>query len=287
MPTFFKTPFVDSSKCSTVNKFTSLLIFFSILVFSSCVTRKDITYFQELDPTKKDTINVDRETDDKLSKLRTAEYDAIIQSGDILTISISSLNPEATSLFTFQASGKLGVVDQSANIASPGFLVDKEGNIIFPVLGTIPAKGRTTIDLRRDLESRLGKYLESPVVAVRYANFKITIMGDVTRPGNYTFANERVTLFEALSTAGDLTIFANRRTVKLIREVNGKNEITTLDLTDKDVIRSKYVYLHPNDLIYVEPGKGKISAADNFYRIMPMILTAGNILALVFWRLGR
>jgi len=254
---------------------------------SSCITRKDITYFQTLDRSKIDTVNVNRETNDEASKLRTASYQAKIQEGDILNISISSLNPEATSLFTFQAAAKIGAVDQFANTLSVGFLVDGEGNIQLPILGGLNVKGKTTIEIRKEIELRLTKYLESPVVSVRFVNFKITLMGDVSRPGVYTFASERVSLFEALSTAGDLTIFGNRRTLQIIRDREGKNESIMFDLTDKDLLKTKYMFLHPNDILYVEPGKGKIASADNTYRILPMLLTGLNIIALLYYRLGK
>jgi polysaccharide export outer membrane protein len=264
---------------------TKVLIFIGFsAIFSSCVTRKDITYFQTLDRKKIDTVNVDRKTNDEVSKLRTAKFEARIQPGDLLNISISSLNPEASSLFTFQSAGKTGAFDPSANIQAPGFLVDQEGNIQFPVLGNISAKGKTIIEVRKEIETKLQKYLESPVVSVRYSNFKITIMGDVAKPGVYTFPSERVTLFEAISTAGDMTIFGNRREVKLVREVDGKNEVTILDFTDKDLLKTQMMYLQPNDIIYVEPGKGKIASADNTYRILPIILTGLNTLALIIWR---
>ena len=109
-------------------------------------------------------------------------------------------------------------------------------------------------------------------------------MGDVLKPGVYTFPSERVTLFEAISSAGDLTIFGERKHIQLIREVDGKNQIIRLDLTDKNVLSTKYMYLQPNDIIYVEPGKGKIASSDNVYRILPMVVTGLNIVALLIYR---
>ncbi len=265
-----------------------LLVFTTVsALFASCVTKKDITYFQQLDRSKIDTVNVDRSINDETSKLRTSAYQAKIQPGDLLNISISSLSPEGSAMFTFQSAAKLGSVDLAANNQPIGFLVDADGDIQFPVIGNIKVGGKTTLAVRQDIQTKLSVYLQSPVVSVRYSNFKVSIMGDVAKPGVYTFPSERVTLLEAIATAGDLTIFANRRSVKIVRERDGKNEITTLDLTDKEVLRTQMMYLQPNDIIYVEPGKGKIASTDNAYRIIPMILSGLTIIALAYYRLAR
>lgn len=286
----FAPPFKKNSVelLKKTSKKYSFFLFVSLLsIFSSCVSHKDITYFQDLSSKEKDTVLVDRSVDSIASRLRTGSYEAKIQAGDILNISVTSINPEATALFSYQSVAKLGAVDPIANLQAPGFLVDSEGKIQFPVLGDVEVRGKSTREIKNMLVAELEKYLEKPVVSVRFSNFKITIIGDVTKPGVYTFPSERVTLFEALSSAGDLTIFASRKNVKLIREVNGKNQITFLDLTDKNILQSKNYYLNPNDMIYVQPGKGKIAAADNMYRILPMVLSVINIGALIFYRLGK
>lgn len=261
------------------------MAFTAILFFGSCVTRKHITYFQSLDKSKIDTVNIDRKTDESLSRLRTGFSEPKIQPGDILNIAVSSINPEATAMFSFFGTTRATTNnDPNFSQQTSGFLVDAQGNIQFPIIGSINVKGKTSIEIRTLLQDALSQYLEKPVVTVRYLNFKIMLMGDVLKPGVYTFPSERVTLFEAISSAGDLTIFGERKHIQLIREVDGKNQIIRLDLTDKNVLSTKYMYLQPNDIIYVEPGKGKIASSDNVYRILPMVVTGLNIVALLIYR---
>lgn len=267
-------------------------VFVILLGFSSCVTRKDITYFQNID-NKSDSSKKLTEESPESFLLRTGKIQVTIQPGDILDIALNSLNQEATSMFSFLPASKsplLGATGQSnvANLSTSGqsfgFLVDINGNIQFPILGDILVKGKTTLEIKKYLEELLSKFLESPKVSIRFVNFKVTLMGDVNKPGVYSFQNERVSLFEALASAGDLTIFGNRRQVKVIRENGAENQVTTLDLRDVDILKTKVMYLHPNDIVYVEPGKGKIASADLTFRILPMVLTGLNVVALILTR---
>jgi polysaccharide export outer membrane protein len=188
-------------------------------------------------------------------------------------------------MFSFFGTTKV-TTNNDPNFAqqSNGFLVDAQGYIQFPIIGSVNVKDKTSIEIRNLMLDALSQYLEKPVITVRYLNFKIMLMGDVLKPGVYTFPSERVTLFEAISSAGDLTIFGERKKIQLIREVEGKNQIIRLDLTDKNIISTKYMYLQPNDIIYIEPGKGKIASSDNVYRILPMVVTGLNIIALLIYR---
>ncbi len=276
------------------SKFLQIFIgFFIILLsFSSCVSRKDITYFQNIE-NKTDSLDQGSNESSENALLRTGRIQVKIQPGDILDITISSLNQEATSMFSFIPSSKSSLIGSSgqgvaSNLASNGqslgFLVDYNGNIQFPILGDIFVKGKTTLEIKSHLEELLSKFLESPKVAIRFVNFKITLLGDVSRPGVYSFQNERVNLFEALASAGDLTIFGNRKQVKIIRENGSSNVVTTLDLRDAEVLKTKMMYLQPNDIVYVEPGKGKIASADLTFRVLPMVLTGLNVVALILTR---
>jgi len=202
-----------------------------------------------------------------------------------LGIQVSSVNPEATAMFSFYGSARLsGSSDPNLASQSAGYLVDAQGSIQFPILGNVSVIGKTTIEIRSQIQELLAKYLENPIVSVRFLNFKIMLMGDVLKPGIYTFPSERVTLFEAITAAGDLTIFGNRKNIQLIRELNGKNQVIRIDLTDKNVLSTKFMYLMPNDIIYIEPGNGKIASADNLYRILPLLVTGLNIIALLIYR---
>ncbi len=248
-----------------------LLLF--VLFLSSCISRKHITYFQDIPGS--DTAKVAPN-----SGLRTALYEPTIKPGDILNITVMSLSAESNALinypFTNQSNSGSSMIQ-----TTPGFLVDSKGNIQVPLVGEVKVDGLKTNEIRLLLSDRLDKYLQSPTVNVRFSNFKITVLGDVARPGVYPVPNERITLMEALGLAGDLTIFGLRKGVKLIREVNGKNQIYKIDLTSKDVLNSPYMYLQPNDIIYVDPGGGKAANADNIYRILPIIISSVSALTVL------
>lgn len=251
-------------------------IFVFVIFFTSCITRKDLTYFQNIpgsDTTAQALSN---------SGLRTALYEPIIKPGDILSITIMSLNQESNLWFNAPVVPPSNAYPEKSLIQStPGFLVDNNGNIQIPMVGDLKVDGLTTSQIRQTITEKLEKYLQSPSVNVRFSNFKITILGDVARPGIYPIPNERVTLLEALGMAGDLTVFGQRKGVKIVREENGKNKIYTIDLTSNQVLNSPYMYLHPNDVIYVDPSSGKAANADNIYRIFPLIMSALNIIAIV------
>lgn len=256
-----------------------LLLF--VVFFTSCITRKQITYFQDI-PGSDTTKVADN------SGLRTALYEPTIKPGDILNITVMSLSPETNQLINYPiVNQNISAPEKTLTQTTPGFLVDNEGNIQFPMVGNINVDGLTTTQIRTLIGEKLDKYLQSPTVSVRFSNFKITILGDVTRPGVYPVPNERITLMEALGLAGDLTVFGQRKGVKLIREENGKNKIYYLNLTSKDILNSPYMYLQPNDIIYVDPNSGKAANADNIYRILPIVISAISTLTVLLLYLKR
>lgn len=243
--------------------------------FTSCITRKHITYFQDIPASDSAQVSSN-------SGLRTAIYETIIKSGDILNITVMSLSAETNTLINFPLINQnFSAPEKTLTQATPGFLVDSRGSIQVPLVGELKVDGLTTNQIRLLLTEKLDKYIQSPTVSVRFSNFKITILGDVTRPGVYPVPNERITLMEALGLSGDLSVFGLRKGVKLIREVNGKNHIYKIDLTSKDVLNSPYMYLQPNDLIYVDPGSGKAANADNIYRILPIFISSVSALTVL------
>jgi len=255
-----------------INKLWVLLF---VVFFTSCITRKQITYFQDVPGA--DTAKVSAN-----SGLRTALYEPTIKPGDILNITVMSLSPETNQLINYPfINQNVSTPEKTLTQSTPGFLVDNAGDIQVPMLGNIKVDGLTTSQIRNILLEKLDKYLQSPTVSVRFSNFKITILGDVARPGVYPVPNERITILEALGLSGDLSVYGLRKGVKLIREVNGKNQIYKIDLTSKDVLNSPYMYLQPNDVIYVDPGGGKAANADNIYRILPIIISGVSALTVL------
>ena len=229
-----------------------LFVSFSVaLVFlmTSCGSVKNVAYLQNSD-------SVDLSRSNYL-------YDARIMPKDVLTITVNTVNPEASEPFNLVVRNPL---TNSNNVASSGgslqtYLVDNNGYIDFPVLGKLKVGRLSKSECEQVIHDKILPYLnesENPVVTVRMANYKISVLGEVNRPGMFNVSNEKINIFEALAQAGDLTIYGVREKVKLIREDNqGRKEVHELNLNDANIISSPYYYLQQNDIIYVEPNKVK------------------------------
>ena len=207
----------------------------------------------------------------------TQGFEAVIQSGDILSIHVSSLSKEASSFFNV-------IGERTDEQVANTYLVDASGVIEIPLIGTIKVAGMTTQTAKDSLKVRLNQYLVDPTVNIRIRNFKVTVLGEVSQPGVYTIPNEKITLMEALGLAGDMTIFARRINVLVIRENQGTRQFVKLDLTSKKFFESDYYYLHSNDIVYVEPGKGRFASADAWYKILPIVFSGLTALGLFLTR---
>ena len=190
-------------------------------------------------------------------------YDARIMPKDVLTITVNTVNPDAAAPFNLSVPTAFNNQTRST-YSQPilqTYLVDNNGTIEFPVLGTLKVGGLTKSECEKLIHDKIMPYLnakENPVVTVRMANYKISVLGEVNRPGMFTVSNEKINIFEALAQAGDLTIYGVRDNVKLIREnAKGRKEIHTVVLNDASLINSPYYYLQQNDILYVEPNKVK------------------------------
>ncbi len=262
-----------------LNIFLCLII---ILGFSSCVSQKQIAYFQK-GINESDTISV--------PKLFVPK----IQPGDILSIPVSSLNPIASSFFnpystipvngtsTDAIAGVNGTTPSPALSQSvlPGYLVNADGSIELPLVGNIRLANMTTGEARDTIKNRLKHYLKEPTVNVRILNYQISIMGEVAKPSVYVIPNEKITLPEALSLAGDITIFGKRDNVLIIRDVNGKKQFGRVNMTTRELYNSPYYYLHANDVVYVEPSKGKTAQTDRSYQLLPVLLSALSFISII------
>jgi polysaccharide export outer membrane protein len=165
-----------------------------------------------------------------------------------------------------------------------GYLVNPDGTLELPLIGKVPVGGLTTAQVADRIREKLKEYLKEPTVNIRNQNFRVSVMGEVARPSLFTIPNEKITMLEALSLAGDITIYGRRDNVLLIREVNGLRTFTRIDLTNRDLFRSPYFYLRPNDVIYVEPGRARVASADRTYQLLPIALSALSFLAIIFSR---
>jgi len=245
--------------------------FLLVLSLAACRTTKDITYFQPAVPGL-----------DQLVLQLGEIYTPRIQSGDILSIVVSSLNKEANEMFnpiplTNNMQQRLAGVLQPAY----GFRVDSTGYISLPLLGNLKAQGLTTDEFAGQLTNELNKYLESPTVVVRLANFQISVLGEVARPSVYNIPNEKITLPEAIALAGDIGIYGKRNNVLIIREEGNHRTFARVDMTGRDFFFSPYYYLHPGDIVYVEATGGKITATDRIYQLTPIIISSASFLLLL------
>ena len=220
-----------------------------IVLLSSCGSTKKITYFQNIP-----------DVDFKQSRHL---YDAKIMPKDVLSITVSTVNPEAAAPFNQTVPTVLSSSSQSTynNSLMQSYLVDNNGQIEYPVVGTITVGGLTKSECEQLVLSKIRPYInenERPLVTVRMFNYKISVLGEVNHPGMFTVGNEKITIYEALAQAGDLTIYGVRDNVKLLREDStGQKEIHILNLNDANLVTSPYYYLQQNDVVYVEPNKVK------------------------------
>jgi polysaccharide export outer membrane protein len=247
-----------------------LLLYIILIMFSACSSYRKIPYFQDLD---KKTIS-----EEPLDNYTPP----LVQPQDILGINVSSLNPEASVVFNYNLNRVNGNnYDLSPGNPVVGYLVDAQGEIHLPLVGTMKVSGLTTSEISRQLQIKLLSYLKQPIVNLRIINFKVSIFGDVLKPDVYNVQNERITIPEALSLAGDLNITAIRTNVLLVREQNGKREYVPIDLTSKAIFKSSYFYLKNNDVIYVQADKTKFATVDRGYRTASLVLSGLSVLAIV------
>ncbi len=217
----------------------------------------------------------------------------VIQNNDLLNITVSSLNPEASAVFN-QPGGanntnNSNMQPTATTTPANGYLVDGEGNIQFPFLGTVKASGMTKDELKDKLTKSMvdKKLLVDPIISVRFLNFKVTVLGEVAHPTVVTVPSESITLLEALGLAGDLTIYAQRDNVLVIRDENGKKVTHRLNLNSNELFSSPYYYLQSNDVVYVEPNKAKVASTSRTNTWLPIVLSALSLGVIVVDRLTR
>lgn len=243
-----------------MNKTWPVLVCFYIisLFISSCTTNKNTTYFKDFaDTSKKAVVN-----------LSVFSYPRI-QRDDILNITIQTIDPATNVVLntpnTFTPAAIAGSANVSAqSAATPGYLVDQNGEIELPFAGNIKVQGLTTVEARELIRQKMVAFVKQPIVNVKYANFKITVIGEVARPGTYIIPNERVSILDAIGLAGDLTIYGRREDVLLLRDtaMGAQKNMVHLNLNSKEVMSSPYYFLQSNDVIYIEPNKNKVEASD-------------------------
>ena len=268
---FRKNNFVKSIK-----QFMLLTVIVSF--FASCVSTKNVTYFQG---------------DDLLDTVRYSVLTPIspvvptIQVDDILSVTVSSLSEETNELFNRANITPLHTVNfpgvSGFGRTQPlGYLVDPNGFLEMPLIGKVKVAGLNADAAADIIKQELMKFVKNPSISVRFLSQKFTILGEVNRPGIYNLLSDRVTLPEVLGTAGDLTIFGKRDNVMLIRTYeNGKREVVKINLNSRKVLDSPYYFMKNNDVIYVEPTAGRITSSDRTLQLIPIVTGITTTLVLL------
>lgn len=256
--------------------YLKIALLFLVFGTSSCLNTQEASYFSNAGDTTLIT--------------RTEDIETVIQKNDILSIYISSLNAEASAVFNApNTQATTSSTSTGTTAGSGGYLVNPEGNIQLPILGTVKASGITKKQLKEEITNQIidKKLLIDPIVTIRHLNYEVTVIGEVAKPTVINVPNEKISLLKALGIAGDITVYGKKDNVLLIREVEGKRKVKRINLNSNTFLTSSYYYLQPNDVIYVEPNQQKVTSANRNPLLLPSILSALSIVALVVTQLVR
>ncbi|MBX7126257.1 MAG: polysaccharide biosynthesis/export family protein [Cyclobacteriaceae bacterium] len=257
----------------------TLLVLSCLLLLASCVTNKQVTLMQKNDLFKQDL---------KLNEVtRTYELDSFrykIQTNDILYIRFESLTPKEFDFFSGQTPQQnLNVM---GNALFFGELVNEKGEIPFPVIGKVKVAGLTIFETQEYFRKLASQYIDAPMVKVRLANYRVTLLGEVMKEGTIQLGNNRTSMLEAIGLAGGLGELADRSHLKLIRQWNGKTEVVYLNLLDEEFMRSPYYYVHQNDIVIVPPLKQR-TFRKYFSQNLALVFSALSLALLVALNLKK
>lgn len=243
---------------------------------SSCISPKSIIYFQG-------------DTSSYIVDSIKYKYYPTIQSGDILSVVVSSLNTETNELLNFPNQFNTPMLSFGAAAGGTrqqpiGYLVNNEGEIEMPLIGKLRLVGLSSREAADVVRERLHEFVKEPTVTIRTLNFRISVIGEVKNPAVYVIPDEKINLNEALAMAGDLTIFGRRTNVLVIRENNGIREYARVDLTSRDVFNSPYYYMHKDDVVYIEPIPTRMNAADRVLQLTPLFVSLVSAITLIVVR---
>ena len=264
-------------------------VIFAVLLLMSCGPQRNLVYFSNL-PKDGDTSAIVNKMTPKIEK------------GDILGISITTLNPEYNQLFSSGAvnqnlAAAQGTTPNTVNTFNNanfdatrnGYQVDENGQVNLPILGKVDMAGLTRKEAQDKITMEVAKTAKDPIVNVKFLNYKVTVIGEVARPGSFTIPDDRVNVLEALGMAGDMTPYAVRENVLIVREKDGQRNMARLNLTDKNVFKSPCFYLQQNDVVYVQPeNKLKTRQANaQRFQIWSIIISSVSVLATTIYYISR
>lgn len=247
----------------------SLYIFLLICVgmISSCGASRRMAYLQDLNDTS------------RIQSVRAAALDPIkLQSGDQIQVTVSSIVPEASQLFSMM--GAAVTSGTTTQLVQNAYTLSPTGIVTVPVIGDVNLNGLTIEESKAKIQEQIIPYLKDAIVNVSLMNFRVTVMGEVTRPMTLQVAGERVNVLEAIGMAGDITVYGKRYNIKVIRKMDDKIEVAHINLNNSKSFRSPFFYLKQNDIVYVEPVKRKAINADTYLGILPTILSFASLIVL-------
>lgn len=250
---------------------------FGLLLLTSCASRKNIVYLQDMQIGEKYRYDT--------------RHEAVIRHDDRLSITVSNKNPELAIPFNiYGGTFKVGengdiTADAATKVNEKGYRVDVDGDIDFPILGILHVEGLTVSELRDLIKEKIekGNYMKDPLVSIEFLNFKYTVLGAVGHNGTFSADGDRVTLLEAIANAGDLTDKARTDRVAVIREVDGARQMFMHDLRSKDIFDSPCFYLQQNDVVYVEPKYRKRDGEDRGWQIGTTLLSIASVICSLLW----
>ncbi len=262
-----------------------LLIGLAVYLLPSCIDTRKTVYFNNIG--------------DTIIKSQQFDLQPVIQKSDLLNLSISSLNPEASMIFnspntpsapsTANSSMTFAGSTLTPSAQQLGYLVNQEGTIKLPIIGDVKAAGLTKKQLEDTIASVLAekKLLIDPIVSVRFLNFRVTVIGEVGKPTTINVVNEKITILEAIGLAGDLTIYGKRENVLLIREDDHEKILKRINLNSPDILSSPYYYLKTNDVVYVEPRKEKTLATSRTQQLLPIFISVLSFIVILVSQIIR
>ncbi len=246
----------------------SILVLIVVSMFSSCESRKNMIYFQ----------NIEGIGIEQTQILNTP----IIQIGDVLSISVSALDMEAVRPFNLPVvvynniSGSVNGVPKQQ-----GYRVLNDKSINYPIIGKLLVSGLTIAEVQELVVEKLSGYIKNPIVNVEIINYKISVLGDVSKPGTFQIDNEQISILQAIGMAGGLNIQGKRSNILIIRDNSGKKEYCRIDLRDANLLNSEFFFLQQNDVVYVEPNKTKINSSKYGPAVSVTVSIASTIIALI------
>jgi len=242
----------------------------SLVILSSCVTQRKVEYLQDRNKNSK--------------SFKEAEFpDYRLKPNDELYIQINSLDEAAANVFSNKGQEYYLGSMQPYGASLMSYSIDKDGYLLLPLIGKILVRDKTTSEVSAILKDSLNHILNQPIVSVKLVNRYISVLGEVKAPGHFTYAQDKLTIYDALGLAGDITDYGNRNKVILIRNVNGENIRITVDITKSDILASDYYNLRPNDIVYVKPLRNKFWGMRQFpFEILFSTLTTGLLIYNIF-----